>query len=304
MADDLTGASDSGAPFLAVGPVDVTIWPQLPSVALSGCAAVSTETRDGTPEQARARSREAVQRLLESGFDTVFRKVDSRLRGHLREELAGALAAWPGRVVLAPALPGEGRITRAGRQIIGEEVIDVEMQVGGLERVEIRDAETDADLDALAREMLDDEDVMPAGTAGLAAALARVISAGRPLAAPGWPPCRRSVGLIGSKAPATSEQMKLAGAAGCDVRRRSRGDPVHLDGTDALFLCGGGTASGVLEALGASRLELLGEALPRVPVARVTAGPHAGLVVCLKSGGFGPPDAIALAFRRLASGGP
>jgi uncharacterized protein YgbK (DUF1537 family) len=97
--------------------------------------------------------------------------------------------------------------------------------------------------------------------------------------------------------------VEAAQAAGWEVRRRARDEAIDLAGHDALFLSGGGTAAGVLSALGATTLELLGELLPRVPVGRLVDGPQAGLVVALKSGGFGGPGAIASALDRLSAGG-
>jgi len=303
VADDLTGACDSAAPFLAGGRVLVCIWPALlpagPDVA---CLALSTETRDSTPEEARVRSRQAVHLLLTTGAERIFRKVDSRLRGHLREELAGALEAWPGRCLLAPALPAEDRFTTGGRQIVDGEPIDIATLLEGLDRVEIRDALTDAELAEIAAEVAADRELMPAGTAGLAAALPAALGLSG-AAAPGWPPCRRPLGLVGSKTEVSAGQVESALAAGWEVRRRGRTDAVEFDDHDALFLSGGGTASGVLGRLGATAVELVGEALPRVPVGRLLDGPHRGLVVALKSGGFGGPDAIAAIMARLSSGG-
>jgi uncharacterized protein YgbK (DUF1537 family) len=298
LADDLTGACDSAAPFLGEGRVLVSIWPAFAPESAAACLAISTETRDGTPEEARTRSRQAVHLLLTAGASRIFRKVDSRLRGHLREELAGALDAWPGRCLLAPALPAEGRLTVGGRQLVEGAAIDIGTLVDGLERVEIRDAATDDDLLAVAAEIDADRELMPAGTAGLAAAMARGSAT-----LPGWPACARPLGLVGSKTEVSAAQVEAALAAGWEVRRRLRGDAVELDGHDALFLSGGGTASGVLAELGATQLELLGQALPRVPVARLLDGPRGGLVVALKSGGFGGVDAIAAVLARLHSGG-
>jgi len=298
LADDLTGACDSAAPFLGEGRVLVSIWPAFAPDSSAACLAISTETRDGTPEGARTRSRQAVHLLLTAGANRIFRKVDSRLRGHLREELAGALDAWPGRCLLAPALPAEGRLTVGGRQLVDGAAIDIGTLLDGLERVEIRDAATDDDLSALAAAVDADRELMPAGTNGLAAALARGSAA-----APGWPACARPLGLVGSKTEVSVAQVEAALAAGWEVRRRARGDAVELEGHDALFLSGGGTASGVLADLGATQLELLGQALPRVPVGRLLDGPRRGLVVALKSGGFGGVDAIAAVLTRLRSGG-
>ena len=304
VADDLTGACDSAAPFLGGGRVLVSIWPAVAVAAATAaaCLAVSTETRDGDPEQARSRSAEAVRRLRAAGAARVFRKVDSRLRGHLREEIAGALDEWPGRCLLAPALPAEGRVTRGGRQLMEGEAIDIATLLGGLEaRVEVRDAETDADLALIAAELAADPELMAAGSAGLAAAVATALGlAGR---GPGWPARPRPLALVGSKTAASAMQVEAAQAAGWEVRHRARDQAIDLAGHDALFLSGGGTAAGVLSALGATTLELLGELLPRVPVGRLLDGSRAGLVVALKSGGFGGAGAIATALDRLSAGG-
>jgi len=67
LADDLTGACDSAAPFLGEGRVLVSIWPAFAPDSSAACLAISTETRDGTPEEARTRSRQAVHLLLTAG---------------------------------------------------------------------------------------------------------------------------------------------------------------------------------------------------------------------------------------------
>ncbi len=301
IADDLTGACDSAAPFLSGGRVLVTIWPVLPEAGSAECLAMSTESRSEVEAQeARARTRMAVAHLVGEGATLLFKKVDSRLRGEVRAELEGALGAWPGTILLAPALPGESRITRDGLQVTPEEEIDLKVLVSGLERVRLLDAATDADLDRVAGEVLAGDSILPAGTAGLAAALARRLPSKPP--SPAWPAVRNPLGLVGSKTETSAEQVERARAAGWTVQRRSRDDAVDLDGHDALFLSGGGTAAGVITALGASALELAGEVLPRIPVARLRGGPHEGLTVCLKSGGFGGPEAIDQALRRLCHG--
>ncbi len=303
VADDLTGACDAAAPFLRGGRVLVELWPVRVADSADdvACRAVSTDGRDLDPAQAQARAREATQRLLDLGARP-YKKLDSRLRGHVCAELAGALEAWPGRALLCPALPAEGRVTAGGRQLAGEEVIELRPLIAGLEdRVEIRDAATEGDLDAVAAELVARPDVMPAGSAGLAAAMAgRLYPAAR--RSPGWRPARRPLGLVGSKTDISAEQLERARAEGWDIRHRSREDAVDPREHDALFLSGGGTAQGVLEALGARGVELLGEAIPRAPVGRVIGGRHEGLTVCVKSGGFGGPDAMSRIFATLVAG--
>jgi len=303
VADDLTGGCDSASPFLRSGPVRVSLWPHLPESADLACVALSTDGRDQDAGEALARARTAIAHVMALGARP-FKKVDSRMRGHVAAELAGVLEAWPGRILLCPALPGEGRFTVGHRQVVGEEVTDLAAVISGLEdRVELRDAVSDADLDLVATEVLASPDLLPSGSAGLAAALARAIHLDARPAQAGWAGAQRPVGLVGSKTEVSAEQLLRAVEAGWEIRRRTRHDPVDLAGSDALFMSGGGTAHGVLAELGAHGLELLGDAVPRAPVGRVLGGDHEGLLVCVKSGGFGGPEAVATIFSRLVQGG-
>src|SRR5438270_1165433 len=173
VADDLTGACDSGVPFLAAGRVIVSLWPCLPDAA-AACLAISTESREADADEARRRSQVAVEALRAAGVAALYCKIDSQMRGNVVAHLAGALDAWGGKCVLVPALPGEGRVTIGGRHSWpGGEVDLRELTAGlGAERIIVRDAATDADLDQAAREIASmQERVMPAGSAGLAAHL-------------------------------------------------------------------------------------------------------------------------------------
>ena len=62
---------------------------------------------------------------------------------------------------------------------------------------------------------------------------------------------------------------------------------------DSLFVCGGETAHAILRELQINHLNLLGEILPGVPLARTL---DRQLTVVTKSGGFGDPDTL----QRLA----
>lgn len=114
IADDLTGALDSAAEFTTlVGPVPVR-WDLAGNA--TGNLAVATATREATRADAIARARAAAP-LLEGG-GIAFWKLDSLLRGHPAAELAACLegGAWRS-VVIAPAFPAQGRVTRGGRQL-------------------------------------------------------------------------------------------------------------------------------------------------------------------------------------------
>lgn len=304
VADDLTGACDSSAPFLRGGRVVVALWPPAlrPPAGLA-CLATSTDSRSQEAEVSRQRARQAAAWLCEEGAERLFRKLDSTLRGNQVADVAGTLDAWPGLCMVAPALPAEQRITRNGIQFWPGGMVDLRELFAGLgDRVRVRDAETAADLSRLAAEVVGSGATIPAGTAGLASALALLLAPAR------QPPVsdlsglvKRPLALIGSTV--AGPQGEYAAAQGWTVRHRLKTDPIDLGGHDGLFLCGGSTAAGVLGALGATGLELLGELAPRVPAARILGGPEEGRFVALKSGHFGPLEVIDQALRRFTGRG-
>jgi len=296
VADDLTGGCDSSLPFLAAGPVLVGLWPNVPA-GDAACAAVSTETRS-EPILAGTRGRLAAKRLR---GDLLYRKLDSMLRGSPVADLESARAVVRGRCLVAPALPGEGRTTVDGVQRWPGGQVDLRVLLAPLVvdgYVELRDAETDADLDRVAADVLAHGDRVAAGSAGLAAALGRALGLGPPPTAPPQG-CARPLAVVGSRAAAA--QAAYAAGRGWPVQVLGPGEEPELGDHDGLVLTGGETAADVLGAAGAEALELLGEALPRTPLARVRGGRLDGLPVVLKAGAFGPDDAIERALEVLGA---
>jgi uncharacterized protein YgbK (DUF1537 family) len=112
IADDLTGALDTAAEMAGLcGPVPVR-WD---AAHATGSQAVATNTRDAAREAAVAQVRDAAPLL--DGAAIAFKKLDSLLRGHPFAELAACLQGGRFRsVVLAPAFPAQGRVTRLGAQ--------------------------------------------------------------------------------------------------------------------------------------------------------------------------------------------
>lgn len=112
VADDLTGALDSAAEFTAVaGPVPVR-WSGTGPEA--GNLAIVTSSREATRAEAVARVAAAAPLL--AGAEIPFKKLDSLLRGHPAAELAACLGGGVWRsVVVAPAFPAQGRVTRGGQ---------------------------------------------------------------------------------------------------------------------------------------------------------------------------------------------
>jgi D-threonate/D-erythronate kinase len=342
VADDLTGALDSAVTLAAVGLHCVVARrsSDLPAAADAGAevVAVSTASREGTVEGARAAVARVFE-LLPHRPAMVFKKIDSRLKGHIGAELA-VVGGRTGiaRAVVAPAIPAQGRATERGR-LTGTGVnapIDVAAAVAGSGlAIAVPDARSDADLDRVVAEALAAQALL-VGAAGLAAALGRRLRPGGRAAPP--PPLPAPVLFaIGSRDPITLAQVEVLRAGGVTeilapdghvagpvssgravlvrlVAGHGRLDPgagprfartvAGLLGATAagtLLACGGETADAILGELGVGVLGVEGEILPGVPVSRmVVNGRNMRLVT--KSGGFGTPDALA-AVARAAAGG-
>jgi uncharacterized protein YgbK (DUF1537 family) len=226
IADDLTGALDSAASFATPGaPVPVT-WSV--AEAFDGSFALSTETRDATAEEARFRTIAAAEFVASlPGEALVYKKLDSLLRGHPALELAVMIErVRPDRVVLAPAHPTLGRITRSGWQFVrdaatGREVrVEIDLvtalhdlgydiarnpiETSDRPRIILADAETQGDLqDLVARERGQPGRVLWCGSGGLAEALAGGAKDLRPL------PSGNVLAIVGSDHPNAIAQIEM-----------------------------------------------------------------------------------------------
>jgi D-threonate/D-erythronate kinase len=120
LADDMTGAADVGVQLAARDiPTLVTLEPIAAwrdAAASRPVLVASTDSRHLAPAQAAARVREAVAWARDAGVPSVYKKIDSTLRGNLGAELEACLRASGVRVLpLLPAFPAMGRTTRGGR---------------------------------------------------------------------------------------------------------------------------------------------------------------------------------------------
>ncbi|NGP18990.1 four-carbon acid sugar kinase family protein [Devosia aurantiaca] len=149
IADDLTGALDAAAPFAMRGistavALDVEALPEALATGAQ-IVGVSTDSREIAPDAARQAVAKALS-LLPAGT-SLFKKVDSRLKGNLEAELE----ALPHRQSLVvPAIPAFGRWMREGR--LGgfgvSEPIDIAGRLGKHgERATIPDIESQADIE-------------------------------------------------------------------------------------------------------------------------------------------------------------
>ncbi|MDG5760401.1 four-carbon acid sugar kinase family protein [Natronococcus sp. A-GB1] len=124
LADDFTGAMDTGHGFAARGcAVRVVVTDpktddtDRPSSSDADVFAVDLDSRDLEPTAAAA----AVASFLECGSvpEVVYKKIDSTLRGNVVREVDAALEATGAKLaVVAPAFPGTGRVTVNGRHLV------------------------------------------------------------------------------------------------------------------------------------------------------------------------------------------
>ena len=335
VADDLTGACDTGAVFAGRGAVGVYVRPALPS-ARWPAAAVDTESRTLAPEAAAGEARRAARALgdrVRAG--RVFKKIDSTMRGPIGAEIDAWLdAAGLGGALICPALPEQQR-TVVGRELLvggvpahatpvgtdpdfppgtSDVVRILESQsrrrvrhlplevvrapadalaralAAGNGGLAVADAETPADLDALARVALGMPALLLAGSAGLARAAAELLGyAGPPPALPGsgaW------LVIAGSQHAASRAQIDALLDAGIAAARIDSAAP-DLGAPDL----GAPDLGWVIQALAAGRPAILTTPVePRVLDARLAgtrgAGPPPG-------GRAAMADALAAAARAV-----
>ncbi len=131
VADDLTGASDSGVQLARRG-VETIVVLDLASIAglrTRDALVVDADSRGLHPRKAYERVAEVTRRLREAGCARVYKKLDSTLRGNLGAELDAAMEALGlDLAVIAPAFPSNGRTTVGGCQLLhGVPVRDTEL---------------------------------------------------------------------------------------------------------------------------------------------------------------------------------
>lgn len=123
IADDLTGALDTGVQFARVGvPANVVTHRRFAEGLRSGAVpvlVVDTESRHLPADRAGLRVAACVRAARARGVERYYKKTDSTLRGNVGAELEALVAAAGGReLCFVPALPKAGRTTRSGVQFV------------------------------------------------------------------------------------------------------------------------------------------------------------------------------------------
>jgi uncharacterized protein YgbK (DUF1537 family) len=121
IADDLTGANDTGVQFAKQGLATVVLLNagNLSSGAASDVVVIDTGSRALPAAEARARAAEAARLVKSGGIGTVYKKIDSTLRGNLGVEIDAIMdGCGLALAVVAPAFPQNGRLTVGGLHLL------------------------------------------------------------------------------------------------------------------------------------------------------------------------------------------
>jgi D-threonate/D-erythronate kinase len=254
LADDFTGAMDTGVQFAKLG-IKTLVGTDLTALLASAKEAevlvIDTESRHMPPAEAyQAVYRQALTGR-EAGIVYLYKKTDSALRGNVGAELAAALQAWGGTSLpFVPAYPKMGRTTKNGVHYIGgvpvaesafsrdpfspvhcsdivhwllrQSCVPVVRAGAGRPKepfIEVYDAQTDGDLQAIAESLRDAGRLsLLAGCAGLASVLPQVLHLAKSTVENVRSTGRLLV-LCGSVHPVTKEQIRCAAGQGfCHIR--------------------------------------------------------------------------------------
>ena len=248
IADDITGALDTGIQFAARGATTKVVTDpthDLQSIEkTTEILVMVAETRHLQPKDAYEIVYQIVRSALQAEIPYIYKKTDSALRGNVGSELAALMdAAEVDSIPFLPAFPKLNRVTKEGihyidgipvaesafgqnpfEPILDSAVTDIlgrQMTVpvamhSGKEANEVRgpgiqifDAETDADLSRIGRELGLKRLRFCAGCAGFAAVLADMLNLrGAP---PPLPDLENALFVsCGSVHPVTIAQMKAA----------------------------------------------------------------------------------------------
>lgn len=245
VADDLTGALDAASPFAERGltvRVAITVNELETTLAHGGALpdviAVNTGSRHLTAEDAALRVAQVADRLAESRPRLLVKKIDSTLRGQVVAESLTLRRLVDRRLLVAPAVPSQGRVVRNAQVFIDDEPLastayaadplsapptgplDALFADQGLALVHhvpspaailpdddcVADAEDDAALERIATQVLDAPDEwLLVGAAGLTRALAQRLAGAAQAVT--LPKVDRILLTVGSRSPRAQRQL-------------------------------------------------------------------------------------------------
>jgi uncharacterized protein YgbK (DUF1537 family) len=284
VADDLTGALDTAGSLASPSqPFEVPLGD---APARGSLVAIDTDSRDLDEEEAGQRVAAAIGRFAGRDGLMIFKKIDSVMRGHpVTETVAAFRAGRFDRVLVAPAFPALGRVTRNGRQFVlgaeGARAVGPSLpeafgahglaaiRPGDADRpgaVVIADAEDDADLHRAVRHIAAlGGRTLYVGSAGLAHALSP--ESAPPIAVPAL-----DMAICGTAHPVTLAQVEALGSLAIAI------EPMHgglggFTGFPLVHVAPGGIADEIVaRGLIAESLARLTRDRPTPRTALVTGG--------------------------------
>jgi D-threonate/D-erythronate kinase len=264
LADDLTGAADAAGAFASHGFAAAIVFGDTVGGEFD-VVVRSTDTRDVDATTAAETNRRIAGLMTSGGSSSrpvwVYKKIDSALRGHPRDELVAVMRVLgEAKALVAPSLPVQARTTVNSRQLIAGVPLErtglgtaagtsdlravfaggndvpvlpiplatvragaqaIASMIAEAERgILIADAETDRDLEMIARGCVESGLRVMAGSAGLGQALASVLPVCRSTARPAHlPPLGPVLVVAASQHAATSAQVGALEESGMRVVR-------------------------------------------------------------------------------------
>ena len=328
LADDITGALDSAVGYSGLNKtVVVARNPEAVPEALKyapDVLAINTSSREVSAKDSARQIQSALSYLNPRAIGEVLKKVDSRLKGNIREETE-VLIRWfePVRCIACPAIPGMGRyVTQGALEGSGvEQPIPVASKFESV--VEVPDVASDADLDKIVKN--NGDRILWIGARGIAFALARASG----LQFPAVERLQQPVMIAnGSRDPVTQAQMAVLANRtslidapdGIAPESYSINPPWVLSISDggaeisgqeaairfaastvrfvrekkpaALLICGGESAHAILDLFGIAVLKVRAEITPGLPLCEIRTE-YGRIQFVTKSGGFGTPTLLA-----------
>lgn len=294
VADDLTGALEVGAILAGVDGECLVAMGEL----VAGARVVDCGARRLEGEAALERYRAVLR-----GYagDEVFLKIDSTLRGPVREAAEVAREMWPEcAIVVCPAYPAMGRTVAGGRVLVDGRPL---REQAGAEKVGDGDVRAAAGVGAICPDAVTEEDLLRIAeeysgavllaSAGMLAAAADVV--GR---LEGFAVGKRWMVACGSMNAVSREQAeRVQEIAGCvafgkaDALAARARELLELGEVDGVMVLGGDTGATILRDWGVESVRVLGEAAPGVPAAMARFGGRE-VPLMTKAGGFGGPDLL------------
>lgn len=128
IADDLTGANDTGVQFTKHGLCAMVVL-DIDSINAMASQAdvvvVDTDSRWSDPRTAYNRVKTAAEVLKKAGISTIYKKIDSTLRGNVGAEIDAVMDVLQAAVAfVVPAFPATGRVTVDGKQLLRNVPLD------------------------------------------------------------------------------------------------------------------------------------------------------------------------------------